>query len=688
MSRHENGGKKGTVPICATTMGTRCPPSGRSGKWGQSPFSLKAAGMVLARRTVQVFCLLAFLGLLAATRARPDAAPSAVWKTFFLIDPLVLVATWLAAHAMPLALFGFPALAVALAALTVFRRRVSALGVLVAAVWIVVAGIAVSWLAGRLGVPTLLVAALGTIVATALLGRVFCGWICPLGTIHALASRLLLPLGRSPAKRHPGPPLPPGEGRVRGTRETDCQEGQARSAVSLTPCPSPGGRGERAWSPWQRTKYYLLAGLLVMALVGGHWGTLFDPLVLLYRTTATVVMPAAQWAVEEGSTAVVQGEQALEGDSEIVPGEAGKRGLRPSNLTEPVYDLLRDNVFQPRQAFLGTGLIVGLLVVTLGLNAYRRRFWCRYLCPLGALLGVLSWQPLLRRSVLQESCNQCGLCGRACHGAAATGPGQGWMASECLGCFHCNSSCPQGAIRFQWVVPWRQPSGTQPIDLSRRSTLLGAIGGIAALALLRATPQGRRRTYHPGLIRPPGSRDETAFLQRCTACGMCMKVCPTGGLQPAWTEAGLEGLWTPRLVSQIGHCDYNCNLCGQVCPTEAIRPLDLEAKQETRIGLAAFDTTRCIPYAYGRDCMVCEEHCPVATKAIYCVEVEVWDHDGNNKTVKQPRIDAKRCIGCGQCENVCVFKDRPAVRVFSANESRHPDNQPILPDEDPYGVSE
>ena len=125
-------------------------------------------------------------------------------------------------------------------------------------------------------------------------------------------------------------------------------------------------------------------------------------------------------------------------------------------------------------------------------------------------------------------------------------------------------------------------------------------------------------------------------------------------------------------------------LCGQVCPTEAIRPLPVEEKQQTKIGLASFDTIRCIPYAYGRDCMVCEEHCPVADKAIYFVEVEVQDHDGRKSTIKQPRIDPKRCIGCGQCENVCVLKDRPAVRVFSANESRNPDNQPMLAD-DAYG---
>ena len=121
---------------------------------------------------------------------------------------------------------------------------------------------------------------------------------------------------------------------------------------------------------------------------------------------------------------------------------------------------------------------------------------------------------------------------------------------------------------------------------------------------------------------------------------------------------------------------------------EAIRPLDIETKQETKIGLASFDTTRCIPYAYGRDCMVCEEHCPIATKAIYCVEVEVEDHDGHKKTVSSPGSIPRAASAAASPRTCASLKDRPAVRAFSANESRHPDNQPILPDEDPYVVSE
>jgi ferredoxin len=265
------------------------------------------------------------------------------------------------------------------------------------------------------------------------------------------------------------------------------------------------------------------------------------------------------------------------------------------------------------------------------------------------------------------------------------------MPAECLGCLNCVQSCPRGSVRFTFAGPWRRAPGVEHVGLDRRGLLGAALGGLAGLCLLRITPQARGKTFTDALIRPPGTRPEREFLQRCTACGMCMKVCQTGGLQPALTEAGLEGLWTTRLVPRIGYCDYNCNLCGQVCPTEAIQPLSVEEKQQVRIGLAAFDTSRCIPYAYSRDCMVCEEHCPIPDKAIYFVEVEIQQRDGGGpKRVKQPHVYPEKCTGCGICENKCPFKDGPAVRVYSANESRQPENQPILPSaggagENPYG---
>jgi MauM/NapG family ferredoxin protein len=184
--------------------------------------------------------------------------------------------------------------------------------------------------------------------------------------------------------------------------------------------------------------------------------------------------------------------------------------------------------------------------------------------------------------------------------------------------------------------------------------------------------------YNPTLIRPPGSRAERDFLERCIQCSQCMKVCPINALHPTFLEAGLEGIWTPFMIARIGYCEYECNLCGQVCPTEAIAPLPLEEKKQVKIGLAEIDTNRCLPYAYARECIVCEEHCPIPTKAIYFVEKEVAGRGGDRRLLKQPWVDPELCTGCGICETKCPFVDRPAIRITSAGEDRHPDNQPIL----------
>ena len=157
-----------------------------------------------------------------------------------------------------------------------------------------------------------------------------------------------------------------------------------------------------------------------------------------------------------------------------------------------------------------------------------------------------------------------------------------------------------------------------------------------------------------------------------------MKVCPTNGLQPALSEAGPEGVWTPILVPRIGYCEYYCTLCSQVCPTGAIQPLRVEDKATVKIGSAWVDKNRCIPWKIGEPCIVCEEHCPVSPKAIKLVETTVQLPDGSTATQRAPFVELERCTGCGICENKCPVVDLPAIYVTSVGESRSSTNQVLL----------
>lgn len=487
-------------------------------------------------------------------------------------------------------------------------------------------------------VPAIFLLALVVVALTLLLGRVFCGWICPFGTIHNLLS-----LASNRSRRLVGHPA------------------------------------------WLRLKYLILIMMLAMAALGIQQAGLLDPISLLIRSLAVGIYPAFSYAISAFFDTIYLWQIG---------------GV--SAVAEWFYGILRDTVLPFQQPiFSQAGLIGTLFIAILALNFYERRFWCRYLCPLGALLGLLARWSLLSREVA-EGCNHCGACGQHCPGGAEphglldfagqhqTGAHQPtasppWLRSECHACFNCDDICPQRLISFRWRLPGlggkprsavSAPAVAGP-DLGRRRLLGAAAAGLVVGPLLRVSnpPEGRA---NPLLIRPPGSVPEKEFLARCVKCGECMKVCLTGGLQPTLLEAGLEGLWTPMLVPRMGYCEYHCTLCGQVCPTGAIKRLPVREKTEVKIGLAMFDRDRCLPWSYGIPCIVCEEVCPTPKKAIWFEEVKTHDRDGQPVYLQRPHVDLELCVGCGICETLCPVADKPAVRVTSIGESRSRENQLLL----------
>jgi ferredoxin len=185
------------------------------------------------------------------------------------------------------------------------------------------------------------------------------------------------------------------------------------------------------------------------------------------------------------------------------------------------------------------------------------------------------------------------------------------------------------------------------------------------VALAGVEPITRRQPAT--LIRPPGAT-LTDFSALCIRCSACVRVCPTQGLQPSLFEGGLQDLMTPRLVPRLGYCSYSCSACGQVCPTGAIPELVLEEKQHTPIGLARVDRDRCLPWAYNIPCIVCEEVCPVADKAIWLEEVEAVNAQGETVLLQRPRVIKELCNGCGICEYQCPMGGESAVRVYAPTE--------------------
>jgi MauM/NapG family ferredoxin protein len=439
--------------------------------------------------------------------------------------------------------------------------------------------------------------ALITVALTLALGRVWCGWLCPMGTLLDLFSLR----------------------RWRGKRQAPAD-----------------------W--WRAAKYGLLLTILAAALLGNLTLMVLDPLTILFRTLSASVWPAVDQIVTTAERALYQ-----------------FAALRP--VVSAFDALVRPKLLPPEPAFYRlTFLYVSLFASIVALNLVASRFWCRYLCPLGGLLGILSKVGWVRREV-NARCNQCQACARICPTGTITAadnfrsdPG------ECTMCLECYYACPQGAVEFPTHLSLAARRGYDP---SRRQAVLAVGTAVAGMSLFGSDILSRRD--HPRLIRPPGAR-ENNLLSKCVRCGECSRACPTSAIQPAITEAGLEGLWTPVVVPRVGYCDFSCHACGQVCPVQAIPRLSLEEKRQQVIGRAYIDHNRCIAWADHRDCIVCEEMCPVPQKAIILQQVEALNGDGEPVTVKLPEVVRERCIGCGTCENKCPLNGEAAIRVWVPND--------------------
>jgi len=375
---------------------------------------------------------------------------------------------------------------------------------------------------------------------------------------------------------------------------------------------------------WVHIKYYLLAGTMICAVCGVLVSGFFSAIPVMTRGLLFVAEP-------------------------LIGGTMRGWHLVPS---------------------MNAGHIVSLIMfaAVLCLGFLRPRFWCKYVCPSGAVFSLGNLFRATERKV-EASCINCNKCVEICPFDAIK-PDFTTRTTDCTMCQSCAGVCPTESIKFveRWnfvelKIPDNPP--TNETAIGRRGFMSLVTGSAAAVAgglgLTGITKSFGANLDDPNVfrpVRPPGSVPEQQFLEMCIRCGECFKACPNNVLQPEGFQQGLEGLWTPMVVADWAGCESSCNACGQVCPTGAIRALPLEEKKVARMGLAIVNEITCLPFAGREACDLCVQECNAAGyNAIEFTQVGA-EVDDNGAPIPgsghlAPVVLKDQCVGCGLCQTRC-----------------------------------
>ena len=345
-----------------------------------------------------------------------------------------------------------------------------------------------------------------------------------------------------------------------------------------------------------------------------------------------------------------------------------------------------------------SGMILSFLtMVLIGTLAFRNgRTFCNTLCPVGTTLGFISTYSVFRIDINTDRCIQCRRCEHRCKASCIDLISHVVDTSRCVVCFDCLSDCPNDAIsytynRHQLSIPLMQrvkgsvagpatgmsggklnvsadndvsvsadPVGKsgakRPLD-RRRFLMYGSIVMAApviakAAEVTETVKEAAGSRLHRNLlpVTPPGVRTRREFLDRCTACGLCVDRCPQKVLQVSLKEYGLLRALHPVMDYDASWCEYNCTLCSNLCPTGALHPLTTAEKHRSRTGLAFADKSLCISWSKGVKCGACSRRCPVGA-----ITMTAPDASGKGP---YPVVDSDKCIGCGACQYVCPSKPK------------------------------
>lgn len=308
------------------------------------------------------------------------------------------------------------------------------------------------------------------------------------------------------------------------------------------------------------------------------------------------------------------------------------------------------------------------------------RTYCNTICPVGTILGFMSRYSLFRICIDKEKCNHCMVCSHNCKAACINGAQSEVDNSRCVVCMDCIDKCKKKAISYRFAYARNKKSVTdvqsvqQTKDEERRNFLTGLLFLLTASIKAQVTDKTEKIKMDGGLtdiinkkaphrqtsITPSGSQSARNLQTHCTACQLCVSVCPNDVLCPS---TSLDSFMQPTMSYERGYCRPECIICSEVCPTKAILKISQEQKSSIQIGHAVWVKENCIPVTEEQACDNCARHCPV--NAISMIPSEA----GNSDSLQIPAVNTERCIGCGACENLCPA--RPFSAIYVEGHQRH-----------------
>ncbi len=357
-------------------------------------------------------------------------------------------------------------------------------------------------------------------------------------------------------------------------------------------------------------------------------------------------------------------------------------GRIAGNLLAPVY-MLGNNAFAwiaervGSYAFYSTEVwiksisslvVAALTFIIIGILAWKKgRVWCNTVCPVGTILGTISRFSLFAPVIDTEKCRNCGLCGKQCKASCINTKEHKIDYSRCVACMDCMDVCNEGAVHYAYRYGKKRSEDTiapeQAADSGRRAFITSAVIATTAAALKAqemkvdgglAEVSRAEKPVRQTHIVPAGAWSIRHFTEHCTACQLCISVCPNQVLRPS---SSFDTFMLPEMSYERGYCRPECTRCSEVCPAGAIRPVSREEKSSIQTGHAVINLDNCISNTENKHCRSCARHCPA--KAISFVQ----KNTGGVKSGKIPVVNEELCIGCGACENLCPARPFTAIHI-------------------------